>query len=73
MCDIIDLDACRQKEQEKNQDDAASLGFIQGGIESEDCEWFLTNVETGKRARFIDTFEIEEVEEAKILDFKPED
>ena len=78
MCDVINLaDIRRQKEERINtkaQDEAALPEFIQGGIESsEDCNWFLTNLETGKRARFIDAFEIEEVEEATILDFKPED
>ena len=58
MCDIIDLDACRQKEQEKNQDDAASLGFIQGG----EFSGFF-NVETGERLLWGDE------DEAKILDF----
>lgn len=80
MCDIFDLGKLlsqNEKEEENNntQDDAALPEFLQGGIESsEDCNWFLTNLETGKRARFIDAFEIEEVEEATILDFKkPED
>ena len=75
MCDIFDLGKLlsqNEKEEKNNnntQDDTALPEFLQGGISSEDCEWFLTNCETGKRARFTDTFEIEEVEEATILDF----
>lgn len=78
MCDVIDLGKLlsQNKNEEKNnntQDDAALPEFLQGGI-IEGEEWFLTNTETGKRARFISADEIEEVEEAKVLDFfKPKD
>lgn len=76
MCDIIDLGKLlSQNKEEKNnntQDDTTLPEFLQGGIDGE--EWFLTSCETGRRVRFISDDEIEEVEEAKILDFKkPED
>ena len=77
MCDIIDLGKLlsqNEKEEEvKAQDDATLPEFLQGGISDEE-PFFLVNTETGKRARLVDLFEIEEVEEATILDFKkPED
>ena len=73
MCDIIDLGKLlsqNESEEENNnaQDDSALPEFLQGGIE-EGEGFFLTNCETGKRARLTDLFEIEEVEEAVILDF----
>ena len=77
MCDVIDLaNIRRQKKEERvennTQGDAALPEFLQGGIDEE--PFFLVSTETGKRARFISEFEIEEIEEAKILDFeKPED
>jgi hypothetical protein len=76
MCDIIDLGKLlsQKKNEEKNkaQGDATLPEFLQGGVDEE--PFFLVNKETGKRARLVDLFEIEEVEEAVILDFnKPED
>ena len=71
--ELINLaDFRRQKEERTDnnnntQDDATLPEFLQGGIEDGE-EWFLTNTETGRRARFINADELEEVEEAKVLD-----
>lgn len=77
MCDIIDLGVCRFQKEERTdnnntQGDATLPEFLQGGID-EDFEFVLTNTETGRRAHLIGVDEIEEIEEAKVLDlFKPE-